>query len=317
MRNVAAATAYDGRVPEGHVTHRLAASLAETFGGRVSRSSSPQGRFAEAAAIIDGRVLTDAESVGKHVFVHFGPDIVHVHLGMAGKTSLHRESGVEVVGEEVSRVAEDLGGRRPIIGAIRWRLENDDAWCDLRGSAICELISQHEVDKIRARIGPDPLRPDADPSIGWQRIRRSKLPIAALLMDQRVTAGVGNIFRAEVLHRAGMDPMLPGVAVRKREFDSLWSDLIGLMSYAVEKGRIDTVRPEDDPLVTGRAPRQDRHGGEVYVYRREGLPCHVCGTEVRRTVLAGRNLFWCPQCQPLSRRTAAVEARREARSSAS
>lgn len=301
-------------MPEGHVTHRLARSLQQTFGGRPSRSSSPQGRFEAGAARIDGRTLTSAESVGKHLLVHFDDDIVHVHLGMAGKTSLHTGAAVEDLGEEITtgtEQAETVG--RPVIGAVRWRIENDDAWLDLRGPAICDLIGPDEAAAVAARIGPDPLRADADPERAWTRIHRSTHPIAALLMDQKVTAGVGNIFRAESLYRARLDPMLPGVALQRREFDALWADLVELMEYAVEHGRIDTVRPEDDPEVTGRLPRQDRHGGEVYVYRRSGQPCHVCGTPIRTTVLAGRNLFWCPTCQPLSRRRAAVQARREAR----
>lgn len=301
-------------MPEGHVTHRLAATVAEEFGGRPSRSTSPQGRFSEEAAILDGRALTKAESFGKHVFLHFGQDIAHVHLGMAGKTSLHRDGGVEDLGDEVTRrPGGPVGAERPITGAIRWRIENDDAWFDLRGPAICELTDADGLQQIRARLGPDPLRQDADPHLAWQRIHRSRLPIAALLMDQKVTAGVGNIFRAEALYRARIDPMMPGVAVRRVEFDDLWDDLVELMTYALDRGRIDTVRPEDDPRTTGRAPRVDRHGGEVYVYRRAGRPCHVCGTPIKTTVLAARNLFWCPRCQPLSRRAAAVEARRAAR----
>jgi endonuclease-8 len=77
----------------------------------------------------------------------------------------------------------------------------------------------------------------------------------------------------------------------------LWSDLVELMGEGVRRGRIDTVRPEHDPVAMGRAPRQDRHGGEVYVYRRAGEPCLVCGTVVRTARHVGRNLYWCPRCQ--------------------
>jgi endonuclease-8 len=77
----------------------------------------------------------------------------------------------------------------------------------------------------------------------------------------------------------------------------MWADLVVLMRDGLRRGRIDTVRPEHDPKVTGRAPRVDRHGGEVYVYRRHGQPCLVCGTPVRITELAARNLYWCPSCQ--------------------
>lgn len=292
-------------MPEGHVTHRMARAYEEDFGGRPTRSSSPQGRFEEEAAVIDGRVLDAAEAYGKHLFAHFGPDIVHVHLGMAGRTSWHRAELTQASPEE-----------RPVTGAVRWRLETEQAWCDLSGPAVCELLDEPGRAAVLARLGPDPLRDDADPELAWARITRSPQPIAALLMDQKVMAGVGNIFRAESLYRARLDPMMPGKALRHREFEALWTDLVGLMHDALAHGRIDSVRPEDDPQATGRAPRQDRHGGEVYVYRRSGQECHVCGSLVRTVVLAGRNLFWCPGCQPLSRRSQAVAARRAARARA-
>ncbi|GAB78428.1 endonuclease-8/formamidopyrimidine-DNA glycosylase [Austwickia chelonae] len=275
-------------MPEGHVIHRLAASYTEAFAGRATRSSSPQGRFADSAALIDGRPLDAAEAYGKHLFCHFGPDIVHIHLGMAGKTSLHH----------APQDTDALLAERPVTGAVRWRLENDDAWCDLRGPAICRLVDDDARRVVLARLGPDPLRQDAEPDQAWARVHRSKRSIAELLMDQKIFAGVGNIFRAEVLYRAGMDPMLPGVGLSRADFDLIWDDLVELMAYAVRHGRIDTVRDEHSPETTGRAPRQDRHGGEVYVYRRAALPCHVCDTPVRTVVVAQRNLFWCPGCQP-------------------
>jgi endonuclease-8/formamidopyrimidine-DNA glycosylase len=71
-----------------------------------------------------------------------------------------------------------------------------------------------------------------------------------------------------------------------------------LMAEGVRVGRIDTVRPEHTPEAMGRPPRVDDHGGEVYVYRRAGLPCLVCGTPVAAAQVAARNLFWCPGCQP-------------------
>lgn len=300
-------------MPEGHVTHRMARAYRDAFAGAPTTSTSPQGRFAQSAALLDGRVLDDAESIGKHLFVTFGPDIVHIHLGMAGKAFFHHDSAagpvVETLDEESEVRSEPAGRTRPVAGAVRWRLENERAWCDLVGPAACEIVDEAGMAAIAARLGPDPLRADADPSRAWDRLRRSKLPIATLLMDQRVFAGVGNIFRAEVLYRAGMDPMLPGVALKRGEFDALWADLVELMDYAVEHGRIDTIRPEDSPEAMGRPPRQDRHGGEVYVYRRAEAPCLRCGTAVRTEVLAARNLFWCPRCQPLSRRAAAVQAR--------
>ena len=74
----------------------------------------------------------------------------------------------------------------------------------------------------------------------------------------------------------------------------MWDDLVMLMRVGVERGRIDTVRPEHEPVAMGREPRADDHGGEVYVYRRDQQGCLVCDTPIRRRVIAGRNLFWCP-----------------------
>jgi endonuclease-8 len=119
-------------------------------------------------------------------------------------------------------------------------------------------------------------------------------------MDQKVIAGVGNVYRAEVLFRHGIDPYRPGRDLTRPQWDAVWADLAALMREGVRLNRIDTVRPEHTPEAMGRAPRVDDHGGEVYVYRRAAMPCHICGAEVRTADLGGRNLFWCPGCQPES-----------------
>ncbi|HEY5881724.1 MAG TPA: DNA-formamidopyrimidine glycosylase family protein [Nakamurella sp.] len=271
-------------MPEGHVTHRLAIGLTERFAGAPVRSTSPQGRFAAEAAEVDGHPLDIAEAYGKNLFAHFGDRAVHVHLGLAGKLTF----------------ADD--DTRPILGQVRWRLANDRYYADLRGPQACRLVDGTGIAAITDALGPDPLREDAEPAAGWERVRVSPTPIGLLLMDQRVAAGVGNIFRAEVLFRHRIDPMMQGRLLRLSEWDAIWVDLVGLMHDAVGKGRIDTVRPEHDPVAMGRAPRVDRHGGEVYVYRRVDQPCLVCGTRVRTRELGGRNLFWCPTCQRTSRR---------------
>ncbi|HEU0042740.1 MAG TPA: zinc finger domain-containing protein, partial [Jiangellaceae bacterium] len=151
-------------------------------------------------------------------------------------------------------------------------------------------------ERLHARLGADPLRAD-DPGAALARIGRSRTSIGVLLMDQSVLAGVGNVYRAEVLFRAGLDPALPGREVDGQVLSGIWADLCDLMTRGVEIGRIDTVRPEHEPAAMGRPPRVDDHGGEVYVYRRAGQPCHICSDEIRVRVVAGRNLFWCPTCQ--------------------
>ncbi len=242
--------------------------------------SSPQGRFAAAAAVLDGRVLQRAEAYGKHLFHVYAPDLmVHVHLGLYGAFT---EAALPV---------------QPPRGQVRMRLVGSTHWTDLRGPTVCELVTEVEADMVLARLGPDPLRADADPDRAWARISRSRAPLATLLMDQSVLAGVGNVYRAEVLFRHQLDPLQPGCALSAGQWSALWSDLVKLMREGVRRGRIDTVGPEHDPVRMGRAPRQDRHGGEVYVYRRAGAPCLVCGTTVVTVRHVGRNLYWCPCCQ--------------------
>ena len=170
-------------------------------------------------------------------------------------------------------------------------------WTDLRGPTACDVLTEEEVDVLRDRLGPDPLRADADPGKAWRRIENSRTSIAALLMDQRIVAGAGNIFRAEVLYRLGIPPLTAGRDLDEATWKAIWEDLKELMEYGVRVGRIDTVRPEHEPEAMGRAPREDRHGGEVYVYRRDSQPCLVCGTPVATAKLVSRNLYWCPTCQ--------------------
>jgi len=116
-------------------------------------------------------------------------------------------------------------------------------------------------------------------------------------MDQALYAGVGSGYRSEVLFRVGNDPTGPGKSLTTAELDEIWSDMVDLMTYGEVAGRIDTVRPEHTPEAMGRPPRKDDHGGEVYVYRRAGLPCLVCGTPVETGEMAGRKIYWCPVCQ--------------------
>jgi endonuclease-8 len=267
-------------VPEGHTIHRLALDYADRFAGTAPRVTSPQGKFSDAAELLGGAVLTGTEAHGKHIFLGFrDTDWVHIHLGLFGKVTF---------GDAPAPPPTDT---------VRLRLANDTSYVDLRGPTTCALITDTEKNAIHTRLGPDPLRADADPQAAYRRISRSRTTIAALLMDQKVIAGVGNVYRAEVLFRHGIDPYRPGRDITPAEWDAIWADLVALMHEGVRNNRIDTVRPEHTPDAMGRPPRVDDHGGEVYVYRRATQPCHICRTEIRTADLAARNLFWCPTCQ--------------------
>jgi endonuclease-8 len=266
--------------PEGHTIHRLAARHRELFGGRQVAASSPQGRFAAGAARIDATTLLGTDAYGKHLLHRYPAGTLHIHLGLYG------------------RFTDGEGPPPPPVGEVRLRLTSPEHWLDLRGPAACELLDPAEVGALVARLGADPLRPDADPTHAYERIRRSTRPLAALLQDQSILAGPGVIYVTEVLFRAGLPPTLPGRALKPNQWQSIWDDLSALMREGVTRGRIDTVHSAHTPEAMGRPPRVDRHGGEVYVYRRAGQPCLLCDTEVRTGTLAARNTYWCPTCQP-------------------
>ena len=284
-------------MPEGHTIHRLAASLTDRFGGREIRASSPQGRFTDEAAVLDGRVLERVRPHGKHLFVEFaGSDapIVHVHLGLGGRF---------VVGDAPAPAPR---------GAIRLRLESETAWADLRGPTICELVDRAGRDRVIARLGPDLLARRRDVTAVRTRVTRSRMAIGALLMDQRFFNGVGNAFRSELLFRERLDPWTPGNALGADGFDRLWEEARRLLAAGRRTGRVSTVDRADLPPGQRRSagrhlPPEDEASGsavarararETYVYKRAGLPCRRCGTEIRTDSIAGRDVYWCPACQP-------------------
>ncbi|HKJ12231.1 MAG TPA: DNA-formamidopyrimidine glycosylase family protein [Ornithinimicrobium sp.] len=274
-------------MPEGHTIHALARDLDAAFAGTAPMASSPQLRFADGAAQLDGHEVEAADAWGKHLFVDFAADLrLHVHLGLIGKftlTALDPEAQVP-----------------PVRGQVRLRLETARHVADLRGPIICAVVTPEEVAAVIARQGPDPLRPgECDPERAWAKIHRSRRSIAELLMDQQVLAGVGNVYRSEVLFRHRVGPMFEGHRIKRHTWQALWDDLVLLMPLGVVTGRIVTVERQVttvlDQMARGVAPRPGRRRSSVY--KRQGEPCPRCGSVVRSAVVAGRNLFWCANCQ--------------------
>ncbi|MEY8210500.1 Fpg/Nei family DNA glycosylase [Corynebacterium sp. MNWGS58] len=276
-------------MPEGHVIHRLADEFTRIFGTQRLHITSPQGRFATEAALVDGSRLERAEAFGKHLFLHFDAasdeHIIYIHLGLIGH--LRFEDREKVWGQirlRIETLADDSGSSHHLAA-------------NLRGPQWCRLITDEEYAIAVGKIGEDPIRDDADPKQVWTKVQRSKRSIGSLLMDQKLFAGVGNIYRAEVLFRHQQSPFTPGNAIDRSVFFAMWEDLVVLMRQGVVDGEINTVRDEHTPEVMHRPARDDEHGGEVYVYRRAGDDCYVCGSDIAMKAYEGRNLFWCPTCQ--------------------
>jgi formamidopyrimidine-DNA glycosylase len=263
-------------MPEGHTIHRAARDQRALFAGHVVAADSPQGRFIEGAGLIDGRTLRDVEAWGKHLFYDFGDELyLHVHLGLFG------------------RFRSGRGAAPAVRGAVRLRLQSDDAWLTLSGPTACDVLDGDGRKRILARLGPDPLRPASRPAAAYAKMARSGVAVGALVMDQSVLAGIGNVYRAELLFRARISPHRPGSAVAAAEFARFWRDTRVVMRAGVEDRRMITTRPADRPHPGGAVRRDER----FYVYHRTGKPCFVRGTAIRSATLAARTVYWCPVCQ--------------------
>jgi endonuclease VIII len=264
----------DRGVPEGHTLHRLARSLNEDLAGEPLAASSPQGRFEGSAERIDGRVLDRAEAYGKHLFAWWGEDVVHVHLGLYG--TLRRQASPPA----------------PPVGQVRLRLTGDRWSYDLRGPTRCALVTPADRDAVLARLGPDPLHRRADPERMWRRLSRSRAPVGTAMLDQSVVAGVGNVFRAELLFLVGVHPTRPSRDVNRVTFEALWAVTVAQLRRALRSGRIVTV----DPREVGRPLSRIRAEEGRYVYKQD--VCRRCGTPVQRWLLGARTAYACPTCQP-------------------
>ena len=259
-------------MPEGHTLHRLAAEMAELVGQRVA-ATSPQGRFP--AEQVDGSLVTDVQAFGKHLLLatEGGPSL-HVHLGMRGKWL---------------RFAPVTGAALP---QVRLRLATAELAWDLIAPSTCELLDAHGRAELLAGLGPDPLRPDADVDDARRRLQAYRGSVAAALMDQSVLSGVGNVFRAEILHVIRMAPSRPAARVSDAEFTELWSRLRSMMAQGVVDGRIITVEVPaggDRQAVPEATARR--------VYKRDA--CADCGAAVATRSVAGRTSYACPRCQPV------------------
>lgn len=264
-------------MPEGHTTHRLARLHRAALAGQRLRVTSPQGRFGDGAALLDGHLLDDVEAYGKHLFYAFDSGrVLHVHLGLVGSFTTHRR-GPPAAG-----------------GGVRLRLAAGGVAVDLSGPMVCEVLDPAAVERVVGALGPDPLRRDADPERVRATLAQRRVAIATALLDQRVLAGIGNVFRAEGLFATGIAVDRPASSVARDGFDDLWRTLRRMLRHAERAGRIVTVEPGDVGAPSrARVPDDER----VYVYRREGLPCRRCGTAVTSRVLGGRRIYGCPSCQ--------------------
>lgn len=267
-------------MPEGHTIHRLAKDHTRDLRGHALTVQSPQGRFGDGAARLNGAVLHRIDPYGKHLFYRFGSaraavaTTLHIHLGLFGKFT-RRASPPDAARE-----------------TIRLRMTGPHWTVDLTGPTDCRIIEPDEEASIRRRLGPDPIRTDADPVVAWNRLSKRRSSIGEALMDQKVMAGVGNVFRAESLYVHGIHPSRPANQILRCEFDALWATLVAMLRQGVKDDAIITLADAELP----RPRRTIKSKEAVYVYKRE--TCWRCMTVIDRWDLAGRWAYACPRCQP-------------------
>ena len=266
-------------MPEGHTIHRLALDHTRALAGQTLRVSSPQGRNADIAAVLDGRVLDCVEAHGKHLFYHWrgetpgqaGP-LLHVHLGLIGSFRLSASPDV-AAGPNV-----------------QLHLASPTASADLIAATTRELIDADRREAILQRLGPDVLADDADPERAWQRLSRRAVPVATALLDQQILSGVGNVYRAEALFVTGIHPLRLATSLSRSEFDRLWQTLATMLRQGVEDERIITVHPSERG--EGSVAPEDA----FYVYKQQH--CRRCGSPIRAWPVGPRRAYACEQCQP-------------------
>ena len=270
--------------------------------------SSPQGRFAADAALLDGHRIVQANAVGKQMFLEFDHGLwLRVHLGLYGAWDFAGdivgggtgEASLSSIGaprltrlrmSESEKFGEDLESFPPEpIGQVRVRLLSPTVVADLRGPTACEVQTADQVQASIDKLGPDPLVDDT--ALGEERFvtiaGKKPTAIALLLMDQSVIGGIGNVYRAEMLFRARQNPFTPGRDVREEVLRALWRDWVHLLRIGFDTGVMYTM---DDEASGDPSP-------EHWVYKRTGEPCRVCGTPIAMVVLGGRKLYWCPTDQ--------------------
>ena len=262
-------------MPEGHTIHRLARDLSATFGGGPVGATSPQGRFTEGAASIDGKPLARATARGKHLFLEFDETLIHIHLGLIGKFR-PRALGVDAT------------------DSVRLDLTNGEEFWQLTEPQTCAIVTAHEEAHVANKLGPDPLARGASSQQFIEALGKRKVPISAALLDQGVVAGIGNVYRAEFLFLMGIEPHTPANKLTADQALELWDLSKQMLRLGVKLNRIVTVSRQDGGKPQSRMTNNER----LYVYKREDQPCRRCDAPITIGKIGSRSVWWCPVCQP-------------------
>jgi endonuclease-8 len=273
-------------MPEGDTVFRIAQTLQKYMAGRlVTRFESVYPaltRIAEDHPVV-GRTIDAVSARGKHLLMMFSGDLVlRTHLRMNGSWHIYP------VGDRWQRPARDM----------RVLVCTQDACAVGFNIPVAELLSTRELGRHRQlqSLGPDLLGEPFDSNEVVRRIRaRGRDPVAEVLLDQRVVAGMGNVFKSEVLFLAGVDPFTPVAALTDADLDRI-VDISRKQLAANVMGRSQTL----SPAFGRRTTRSLDPNEKLWVYSRGGRACRRCGTAIQSSKSGpdARLTYWCPTCQP-------------------
>lgn len=258
-------------MPEGDVAWWTARRLHSALAGRnLTVSDFRVPRYA--TADLTGREVREVVSRGKHLLIRVGGDppmTVHTHLRMEGQW-------------RIRRAARPPAGHR-----VRLVLGNDSWQAVGYQLGVVEVLRTSHEGRVTGHLGPDLLGPDWDPEEAVRRLRAAPgRPIGEALLDQRNLAGIGNLYKSEVLFLRGVHPWRPAGDV---------PDATALVELA--RRLLDANKNRVGQVTTGLPGR----GSETWVYGRRGLPCRRCGTRIRAADQGAepdeRITYWCPDCQ--------------------
>ena len=268
-------------MPEGDTVARAAAVLHEALSGQtVTRFTTALAHLARVDddTPIGGRSVERCSATGKHLLVAFSGDLVlRTHLRMHGSWHLYQP------GERWQRPPRAM--RLVIETATRVAVAFDVPDAEfVRGDRLARS-------RALARLGPDLLDPGvAIATVAARLVAEGDRPLGQALLDQRVAAGLGNVYRSELLFLAALHPETSAGSLTP-------AAAVALVETAVRLLRANTVASVATRNTTGRtAP-----GKALWVYNRTTRPCRRCGTPIRSAAdgLEARRVYWCPACQPL------------------
>jgi endonuclease-8 len=273
-------------MPEGDSIFRAARALHRALAGRtVSRFESVFPHLTnplEDRPLI-GQVIERVDSRGKHLLMWFsGGLVLRTHMRMHGSWHLYRP------GERWQRPRHDM----------RIVLETPEIVAVAFNVPVAELETSATLDQADAlrELGPDPLSESFEPAAAVARLREhGDVPIADALIDQRVIAGIGNIYKSESLFAAGLNPFAPVAALTSEELHRLVTAATRLMRANVSEAAAGLHTYGGLRRTTGRFDP----GARFWVYGRAGKPCRRCGTPIQRAKQGAyaRSTYWCPRCQ--------------------